>query len=105
MVNAGEDLPIIAEAFKRGLARAIVPARNGDEAALVKEISACAVRSLREAVGLMDRGWEGRHAKRAPTAFGTRPRESGSRPSRSWGAIRSPLLVRNELVEARPPVE
>jgi len=51
-------LPIVAEASRRGLARVVVPEENGAEAALVKEISAYSVRSLREAVDLLDQEWK-----------------------------------------------
>jgi len=51
-------LPIVAEASRRGLARVVVPEGNGAEAALVKEISAYCVRSLREAVDLLDQEWK-----------------------------------------------
>lgn len=51
-------LSIVAEASRRGIARVVVPEANGSEAALVKEISAYAVRSLRDAVDLLD--FEGR---------------------------------------------
>jgi len=47
-------LPIVAEASRRGLARVVVPEANGAEAGLVRNISAFAVRSLREAVDLLD---------------------------------------------------
>jgi magnesium chelatase family protein len=47
-------LPIVAEASKRGLARVVVPGENAPEAALVKEIEAYAVRSLREAIDLLE---------------------------------------------------
>ncbi|HEY7817445.1 MAG TPA: YifB family Mg chelatase-like AAA ATPase, partial [Vicinamibacteria bacterium] len=47
-------LPIVAEASRRGVARVVVPEANGAEAALVKEVSAYSVRSLREAVDLLD---------------------------------------------------
>jgi magnesium chelatase family protein len=50
-------LPIVAEASKQGIARVVVPAENGPEASLVKEISAYAVASLREAVDLLDKDW------------------------------------------------
>jgi magnesium chelatase family protein len=50
-------LSIVAEASRRGLARVVVPEENGAEAALVQEISAYSVRSLREAVDLLDREW------------------------------------------------
>ena len=51
-------LPIVAEASRRGLARVVVPEGNAAEAALVKEISAYAVRSLREAVDLLGQEWK-----------------------------------------------
>jgi len=51
-------LPIVAEASRRGLARVVVPEGNAAEAALVKEISAYAVRSLREAVDFLDQDWK-----------------------------------------------
>ena len=51
-------LPIVAEASRRGIARVVVPEANGSEAALVKEISAYSVRSLRDAVDLLDREWK-----------------------------------------------
>jgi len=51
-------LPIVAEASRRGLARVVVPEENGAEASLVKEISAYSVRSLREAVDLLDQEWK-----------------------------------------------
>jgi magnesium chelatase family protein len=51
-------LPIVAEASRLGLARVVVPEGNGAEAALVKEISAYSVRSLREAVDLLDQEWK-----------------------------------------------
>src|SRR5262245_61519288 len=47
-------LPIVAEASRRGVARVVVPEANGAEASLVKEVSAFSVRSLREAVDLID---------------------------------------------------
>lgn len=50
-------LPIVAEASRHGLARAVVPEGNGPEASLVREISAYSVRSLREALDLLDRDW------------------------------------------------
>ncbi len=50
-------LPIVAEASKQGIARVVVPAENGPEASLIKEISAHAVASLREAVDLLDKDW------------------------------------------------
>jgi magnesium chelatase family protein len=51
-------LPIVAEASRRGLGQVVVPAENGSEAALVKEVSAYAVGSLREAVDLLDTDWQ-----------------------------------------------
>ena len=51
-------LPIVAEASRRGIARVVVPEGNGAEAALVKEISAYSVGSLREAVDLLDQEWK-----------------------------------------------
>jgi magnesium chelatase family protein len=48
-------LPIVVEASRRGLARAVVPEANAAEAALVRDVAAFGVRSLREAVDLMDR--------------------------------------------------
>jgi magnesium chelatase family protein len=51
-------LPIVAEASRKGLARVVVPEANGSEAALVKEISAYSVRSLREAVDLLGGEWK-----------------------------------------------
>lgn len=63
-------LPIVAEASRRGVARVVVPEENGAEAALVKEVSAYSVRSLREAVDLLDFEWK------APLPF-SRPNGSG----------------------------
>jgi magnesium chelatase family protein len=51
-------LPIVAEASRRGLARVVVPEANGPEAALVREISAYSVQSLRAAVDLLDQEWK-----------------------------------------------
>jgi magnesium chelatase family protein len=65
-------LPIVAEASRRGLARVVVPEGNGAEAALVKQISAYSVRSLREAVDLLEQEWK------APLAVG---RPNGSLPA------------------------
>jgi magnesium chelatase family protein len=62
-------LPIVAEASQQGIARVVVPAENGKEAALVKEISAYAAGSLREAVDLLETDW------RKPLEHG-RPQES-----------------------------
>lgn len=62
-------LPIVAEASRQGIARVVVPSANGPEAALVKEVSAFAVGSLREAVDLLETDW------RKPLEPG-RPRET-----------------------------
>jgi magnesium chelatase family protein len=62
-------LPIVAEASRRGVARVVVPEANGAEAALVKDVSAYSVRSLREAVDLID------FECRAPLPVG-RPKDS-----------------------------
>jgi magnesium chelatase family protein len=51
-------LPIVAEASRKGLPRVVVPEANGSEAALVREISAYSVRSLREAIDLMEGDWK-----------------------------------------------
>jgi magnesium chelatase family protein len=47
-------LPIAAEASRVGLARVVVPETNGREAALVKKVSTFSVRSLRDAVDLLE---------------------------------------------------
>jgi len=66
-------LPIVAEASRRGLERVVVPEENGAEAALVEEISAYSVRSLREAVDLLDQEWK------APLPAGRQGRSQGAK--------------------------
>jgi magnesium chelatase family protein len=50
-------LPVVLEAARRGVARVVVPEANGNEAALVKDVSAYSARSLRESLDLVAGEW------------------------------------------------
>ncbi len=83
-------LPIVAEASRRGVARVVVPEENGPEAALVKEVSAYSVRSLREAVDLLDVGWK------EPLPF-VRPNGSGRESLLDLEDVRGQRLAKRAL--------